>query len=155
MSVPLTLSEGETVRLTRFTDNALRCLTFLALEQERAVTVAEVARRLAMSEDHLAKVVGQLAEKGYVETVRGRNGGVRLARTPETIVIGAVVRDTEESFALVECFSPDDNHCPIAPACVLATTLDKALSAFLAELDAITLADLVVPRRKLEKLLIA
>ena len=143
------------MHLTRFTDNALRCLTFLALEVDRAVTVAEIARRLVMSEDHLFKVVRHLAQKGYVETVRGRNGGVRLARKPDRIVVGAVVRDTEESFALVECFSPDENQCPIAPACVLAKTLDKALTAFLGELDAVTLADLVVPRRRLTKLLIA
>jgi len=143
------------VHLTRFTDNALRCLTFLALEPDRDVTVGEVARRLAMSEDHLFKVVARLSQLGYVETVRGRAGGMHLASAPEKIVIGAVVRATEESFALVECFSPDTNQCPIAPSCVLAGTLDKALRAFLAELDAITLADLVVPRRKLAKLLIA
>ncbi len=143
------------MHLTRFTDNALRCLTFLALEPERDVTVGEVARRLAMSEDHLFKVVARLSQLGYVETVRGRTGGMHLARAPEGIVVGEVVRATEESFTLVECFSPDDNHCPIAPACVLAKTLDKALAAFLAELDAVTLADLVVPRRKLAKLLIA
>lgn len=143
------------MHLTRFTDNALRCLTFLALEPDRDVTVGEVARRLAMSEDHLFKVVGRLSQLGYVATVRGRTGGMHLARAPEKIVVGAVVRATEESFALVECFSPDTNQCPIAPACVLASTLDKALKAFLAELDAVTLADLVVPRRRLAKLLIA
>ena len=143
------------MHLTRFTDNALRCLTLLALEPEGDVTVGEVARRLAMSEDHLFKVVARLSQIGCIETVRGRTGGMHLARAPETIVIGAVVRATEESFALVECFSPADNQCPIAPACRLAKALDKALSAFLAELDAITLADLVVPRRKLLKLLIA
>jgi Rrf2 family nitric oxide-sensitive transcriptional repressor len=106
-----------------------------------------------MSPDHLFKVIGTLVELGYVETQRGRAGGVRLARPAARIRIGHVVRETEESFALVECFSPDTNECPIAPACYLAKTLDRALKAFLAVLDDVTLADLVRQRRKLEVLL--
>ena len=143
------------VRLTRFTDNALRTLTLLALHPDADVTVSEIARRMRMSEDHMFKVVHGLAAAGYVETKRGRTGGVRLARAPAAINIGAVVRDTEESFALVECFTPETNQCPIAPACVLAKTLDRALAAFLAVLDEITLAELIVQPRKLERLLSA
>jgi len=141
------------VRLTRHTDNALRCLTLLAMRPEVPVTVGEVARRMRMSEDHLFKVIGRLVQLGYVKTQRGRSGGVRLAKPPREIRIGRVVRETEESFALVECFTPETNQCPIAPACVLATTLDRALKAFLGVLDELTLADLVRQPRRLERLM--
>lgn len=140
------------MRLTRYTDNALRCLTYLALCDGEAVTVAEIAARMRMSEDHLFKVISGLADAGYVETQRGRGGGVRLKLAPETIVIGQVVRATEESFVLVECFDPETNTCPIAPACVLAGTLDRALKAFLEVLDGVTLADLVRQPKKLRAL---
>jgi Rrf2 family nitric oxide-sensitive transcriptional repressor len=141
------------MRLTRHTDNALRCLTALALDPEHTLTTTAIARRMHMSSDHLFKVVAHLAELGYVETQRGRHGGVRLAKAPAQVLVGRVVRDTEESLALVECFSPDTNECPIAPACVLASALDRALKAFFAVLDEVTLADLVRQPRRLERLL--
>ena len=107
-----------------------------------------------MSEDHLFKVVGRLAQLGYVETTRGRAGGVKLARPAEGITIGDVVRATEESMALVECFQQDGEvGCPIAPSCILAGALDRALAAFLVVLDGVTVADLVAERRSLEQLL--
>jgi Rrf2 family nitric oxide-sensitive transcriptional repressor len=143
------------MHLTRFTDNALRCLTYLALHPGTTVTVGEIARRMALSEDHLVKVVQRLAHLGYVETMRGRGGGVRMIRTPENINIGEVVRETEESFRLVECFDPASNTCPIAPACTLASALHEALSAFHRVLDHYTLADLAKSPRRLVKLLIA
>ena len=90
------------MHLTRFTDNALRCLTYFALYPGESATVGEVARRMALSEDHLVKVVQRLARLGYLETMRGRGGGVRMIRPPADINIGAVVRETEESFRLVE-----------------------------------------------------
>ena len=141
------------MRLTRYTDNALRCLTLLALSPDEPLTASEIARRMAMSQHHLFKVISGLAGLGYVETRRGRLGGVILARPAEHIRVGRVVRDTEETFALVECFSPETNECPIASACELARTLDRALSAFLAVLDEVTVADLVAQPRKLERLL--
>ncbi|MBI1809192.1 MAG: Rrf2 family transcriptional regulator [Gemmatimonadetes bacterium] len=141
------------MRLTRHTDNALRCLTYLAVHTDRAVTSAEIARRMGMSEDHLAKVVGRLASLGYVDTQRGRSGGVRLARSAADIRIGDVVRETEDNLCLVECFDPETNQCPIAPACLLAGALDKALSAFLHVLDGLTLADLVREPKRLDKLM--
>jgi Rrf2 family nitric oxide-sensitive transcriptional repressor len=141
------------MRLTRFTDNSLRCLTFLALRDGEPVRAAEIAQRMHMSEDHLFKVVAGLAAAGYVDTQRGRGGGVRLSRSPDSITVGEVVRKTEESFALVECFDPETNECPIAPACDLARALDRALEAFLSVLDEVTLADLVRTPRKLEALL--
>lgn len=141
------------MRLTRHTDNALRCLTVLALQPDRPHVVAEIARQMAMSSDHLFKVVGRLAALGYVETTRGRAGGVRLARPASEIRIGAVVRATEENFVLVECFDPETNQCPIAPVCVLAPALDRALEAFFAVLDELTLSDLVQTPKKLGRLL--
>jgi Rrf2 family nitric oxide-sensitive transcriptional repressor len=141
------------MRLTRHTDNALRLLTFLAIDTERAVPAGEVARRMRMSEDHLVKVIGRLAELGYVETRRGRTGGVRLAMAPAKIRVGRVVRETEDNMALVECFNPETNRCPIAPACVLAGALDRALAAFLGVLDELTVADLVTHPRRLERLI--
>jgi Rrf2 family nitric oxide-sensitive transcriptional repressor len=141
------------MHLTRYTDNALRCLTVMALEPEQLMTVPTIARRMRMSEDHLAKVVGALVQLGYLESTRGRGGGVRLAKAPEAIVVGRLVRDMEENFTLVECFDPGTNQCPIAPACVLATTLDRALRAFLSVLDEVCLADLVRQPRRLAAML--
>jgi Rrf2 family nitric oxide-sensitive transcriptional repressor len=108
---------------------------------------------MRMSEDHLAKVIQRLTQLGYVETIRGRRGGVQLAKPADRINVGRVVRDTEETFALVECFSPETNQCPIAPACALAGTLDEALNAFFAVLDAQTLADLTRQPARLRRLM--
>ncbi|MCA0377785.1 MAG: Rrf2 family transcriptional regulator [Gemmatimonadetes bacterium] len=141
------------MRLTRFTDNALRCLMVLGWEPDKAHTVQSIARSMSMSYEHLVKIVQRLAELGYVETVRGRHGGVKLARAPELVRIGDVVRATEESLALVECFTPGTNACPVAPACQLAGFLDDALTAFLAVLDQRTLADVLEPREQLVPLL--
>ncbi|MBL8960498.1 MAG: Rrf2 family transcriptional regulator [Gemmatimonadetes bacterium] len=139
------------MRLTRFTDNALRCLISLGLEPAGTQTVGDVATRLNMSEEHLTKVVQRLAQRGYVQTVRGRRGGVRLARLPAEISVGAVIRDCEDELALVPCFD-DAASCPIAPACTLAGALDEALAAFFAVLDGRTLADLLANRAHLVQL---
>lgn len=143
------------MRLTRHTDNALRSLIFIALHDEAPSRIRDIARRMGMSEDHAAKVIARLAELDFVSTVRGRSGGVRLARPAPEINIGKVVRATEDNLDLVECFDPATNRCPIAPACVLAGALDEALNAFLGVLDRYTLADLVAKPRALERLLIA
>jgi Rrf2 family nitric oxide-sensitive transcriptional repressor len=140
------------MRLTQFTDNALRCLTFLALSPEELHTARDIAQRMGMSADHLVKVVQRLTQLGYVETSRGWKGGVRLARPPEAIVVGRVVRETEQSFALVACFEAGEAMCPIAPVCVLAPALDEALQAFLSVLDRYTLADLTRERLRLREL---
>lgn len=131
------------MRLTRFTDNALRCLMYLGRNADRVVTVGEVSRRMAMSEDHLLKVVRRLVELGYVRTLRGRRGGVRLSKPASEIVIGDVVRNTEDNLAIVPCFAPGDHTCPLAPDCRLANVLESALGAFFAALQARTLADLL------------
>lgn len=140
------------MRLTQFTDNALRCLTFLAVSPEELHTARDIAQRMGMSADHLVKVVQRLTQLGYVETSRGWKGGVRLARPPEAIVVGRVVRETEQSFALVACFESGETMCPIAPVCVLAPALDEALRAFLSVLDRYTLADLTRERLRLREL---
>ena len=137
------------MRLTRFTDNALRCLIFLGAQPERTATVGEVADRMDMSQDHLLKVVQRLVQLGYVSSVRGRNGGIRLAVAADAINLAVLVRATEDNLALVPCFVPEGNDCPIAPACALASVLDDALGAFFAVLEKSTLADLVKPRKRL------
>ncbi len=129
------------MRLTRYTDYALRVLMHLAARPERLSSIGEMARVHRVSQNHLMKVVHDLRKEGFVEAVRGRAGGIRLARAPAEINIGAVVRHTEESFDLVDCGS-----CVIARACGLTGVLNEALRAFLAVLDRHTLADLVTTR---------
>lgn len=140
------------MRLTRFTDNALRCLIYLGLTETDPTPAAHIAQTMGMSEDHLVKVVQRLAHLGYVRTLRGRGGGIRLAMQPEAINIGQVVRATEDNLCIATCFDKSDHACPIASACMLAGSLDDALRAFLAELDKRTLADLLAPRQQLSAL---
>jgi Rrf2 family transcriptional regulator, nitric oxide-sensitive transcriptional repressor len=141
------------MRLTQFTDNALRCLMLLATRDGIAVPIPEIARTMNISEDHLAKIVQRLVRLGYVRTARGRLGGVRLAHAPRDINLGEFVRATEKHFDIVACFTEAAESCPIAPTCSLATVVRDALDAFFAVLDQRTLADVVVgsavPRRML------
>lgn len=136
------------MQLTRYSDYSLRVLIYLALDPERLVTIEDIARSYDISKAHLMKVVHQLGLRGYVETVRGRGGGLRLARGPEEISVGEVVRSTEENMDLVECFDPASSQCAIEAACGLRSVLHEALAAFLAVLDRYTIADLVARRRK-------
>jgi len=138
------------MRLTRYTDYALRVLTYLGAQPDRVCSIAEIARAYGISQNHLMKVAHDLGKAGYIEGVRGRAGGIRLARAADRIGIGAVVRQTEEGFALVEC-----GACAIAPACELTGVLDEALAAFMAVLDRYTLSDLVKRPAKLMRLLAA
>ncbi len=131
------------MRLTLHTDYALRLLMLLALEPEDTHTVEEVARRYGISHNHMNKVVQTLAQEGFVESMRGRGGGVRLARAPGKINIGAVVRATEDNFDIVECFNAKRNTCIATPACGMRGPLQEALAAFLGVLDRYTLADLM------------
>ena len=141
------------MRLTVYTDFSLRVLMFLALKGGELATIAEIAKAYRISKNHLMKVAHQLGRAGYVETVRGKGGGLRLARRPDDIVIGEVVRHTEPDMALVPCFAPDDVSCAIFPSCALRGALAKARDAFLSALDDHTLADLVRPRAPLRRLL--
>jgi Rrf2 family nitric oxide-sensitive transcriptional repressor len=129
------------VKLTRYTDYSLRVLMHLAARPERLSSIAEIARTYSISQNHLMKVVHDLRKEGYVAALRGRSGGIRLARDPGDINIGEVVRYTEEGFDLVNCGS-----CIIAPACGLTGVLHEALRAFMAVLDRHTLADLLADR---------
>jgi Rrf2 family nitric oxide-sensitive transcriptional repressor len=135
------------VQLTRYSDYSLRVLIYLALDPERLVTIEDIAGSYDISKAHLMKVVHHLGLRGYVETVRGRGGGLRLARRSEEIRVGDVVRSTEEDMRLVECFDPASSQCMIETACGLRVVLHEALAAFLAVLDRYTLADLVARRR--------
>jgi Rrf2 family nitric oxide-sensitive transcriptional repressor len=141
------------VRLTVYTDFSLRVLMFLALKDDGLATIAEVAKAYGISKNHLMKVAHQLGVAGYLETVRGKGGGLRLARRPQDIVIGEVVRRTEPDMALVPCFASEDASCTILASCALRGALAKARDAFLSTLDGCTLADLVSPRASLRKLL--
>lgn len=131
------------MRLTLHTDYALRLLMLLAMEPGRLHTIEEIARRHGISRNHLMKVTQTLAQSGFVDSLRGRGGGLRLAREAATITLGDVLRATEDSFALVECFDPGRNTCVLATACGLRGPIEAALAAFLAVLDGHSLADLV------------
>ena len=136
------------MQLTRYSDYSLRVLIYLAVRETELATIEDIAAAYGISKGHLMKVVHQLGRAGYVETVRGRGGGLRLARPPEEIGVGAVVRRMEDRMALVECFDPKANRCRIEPVCGLRVALHEALDAFLQTLDGYTLADLVARRRK-------
>jgi Rrf2 family transcriptional regulator, nitric oxide-sensitive transcriptional repressor len=135
------------MRLTRYTDYSLRMLMYVATHEGEVATIAQIAAAYGISRDHLMKVAQELGQAGYLRTLRGRAGGLVLARPPAEINIGAVVRRMEGDFDLVDCGS-----CVIAPICVLTGTLDRALAAFLAVLDATTLADLIAPKSALTRL---
>ncbi len=122
---------------------------YVGLKSE-LVRIDEVATSFQLSRNHLSKIVHNLGTKGYLRTVRGRNGGFQLARDAEDIAVGQVVRDFEPHFSLVECFDSSTSQCRIQPSCVLAGELNAALSAFLDRLDAVTLRDLIQPRWKLQ-----
>ncbi|MBS0273244.1 MAG: Rrf2 family transcriptional regulator [Proteobacteria bacterium] len=146
------------MRLTLHTDFALRLLMLLALEPDTLHTIEEVATRYQISKNHLMKVAQTLVQKGFVESVRGRSGGLRLAKPAGRINLGAVVRTTEDSLTLVECFDRETNTCIVAPACGLRGPLDEALAAFFAVLNKYSLADLIAnpaTYRRMERLLAA
>jgi Rrf2 family nitric oxide-sensitive transcriptional repressor len=140
------------MRLTFSTDYALRLLILVGLEPEHLVTIEEVADRFGISKNHLMKVAYQLGQAGYLETVRGRNGGLRLGKAPSQIVVGEVVRRMEPDFAVVECENPA-GYCKITPCCTLRSAMREAVQAFLEKLDQYTLEDLLRHKFKLRHLL--
>jgi Rrf2 family transcriptional regulator, nitric oxide-sensitive transcriptional repressor len=145
-------SPGSDMRLTSYSDYTLRMLMYLAINADRITTIAEIAKAYHISETHLMKVAHQLGVAGDIETIRGRNGGIRLVKPLAAINLGRIVRRTEADMELVPCFA-DTELCAIGKACILQGVLQDALDAFLAVLDQYTLADLVRPRRKLASLL--
>lgn len=131
-----------TMRLSAFSDYSLRVLMYLGVQTDRLATIAEIAAAHDISKSRLMKVVHQLGRGGYIETVRGKGGGLRLARQPSDIVVGEVIRHTENDFTLAECFA-DKSTCRIQGACCLPAILNEALKAMFLVLDGYTLADLL------------
>lgn len=138
------------MKLTNYTDYALRVLIFLALKKDEELsTIKEIAETYNISKNHLMKIIHHLGQLGYIETTRGRNGGIRLAKTPKEINIGEVVSKTEEDFYIVDCFKEGGSYCSISPACKLKHALFEALQAFLGVLKGYTLEDLVFNKEEL------
>ncbi|WP_077210675.1 Rrf2 family transcriptional regulator [Bacillus dakarensis] len=132
------------MRLTNYTDYSLRVLIFLALKKDGELsTIKEIAETYDISKNHLMKIIHHLGQLGYIETIRGRNGGMKLAKKPKDINIGEVVSKTEEDFHIVDCFQQGGGYCAISPSCKLKHALNQALHAFLAVLNEYTLADFV------------
>lgn len=134
------------MRLTNFTDFALRLLMYAAAHEDRLITIEEVSEVYNISRAHLMKVTNALTRAGFLKAVRGRSGGLTLARPPRKIRLGDVVRTTEPDFALVECFGTG-NQCLITRSCRLRGILSEGLAAFNAVLDKHTLADLMLRPR--------
>ncbi|UGQ46414.1 Rrf2 family transcriptional regulator [Massilia endophytica] len=136
------------MRLTAYTDYSLRTLIFLAMNREQLVTIQEIADAHGIAKNHLTKVVHQLGTLGYVETVRGRNGGLRLGKEPAAIRIGEVVRHTEPDFYMASCFDQASKGCMYSAACVLKGALGEATAAFLQVLDGMTLEQMVIKEER-------
>ncbi|OEJ65301.1 Rrf2 family transcriptional regulator [Magnetovibrio blakemorei] len=140
------------MRLTAHTDYALRVLIYLGLQPNRMATIREISDRYELSRDHLMKIAQKLSNAGFIETVRGKNGGIRLGRDPGTVLVGDIVRTMEGRMDLVECHGKGKNTCLIVPVCILQNVMHEALEAFLNVLDQYTLADLLHPSDALTKL---
>jgi Rrf2 family nitric oxide-sensitive transcriptional repressor len=138
------------MRLTRWTDYALRTLIYVGVKGGRLSTIGEIAESFDISETHLMKVVNRLARQGYINTVRGKGGGIKLARSPGEIRVGSVVRDTEEDLAVMGCLA-ETGFCRIEECCVLRRALGEATFAFMRTLDGYTLADLLAPGVRLAR----
>lgn len=139
------------MQLTQYTDYSLRTLIYLGLRRDGLSTITEISESYGISRNHLVKVVHQLGAQGLILTVRGKGGGIRLANSPDEINIGDVVRRFE-NLALVECFS-EANACAISPSCRLRGVLQEAMRGFMEVLDAYTLQDLLVSKKKMKSLL--
>jgi Rrf2 family nitric oxide-sensitive transcriptional repressor len=141
------------MHLTQFSDYSLRLVIYLACHPEQVVSADEVSRAFGISRHHLVKVVQTLTNLGVVEAQRGRGGGMRLAMRPSEINVGWLIRQAEPHFNLLECFDPETNTCPIAPACGLKGLLHRAQQAFLGVLDQSNLDQLLTRRSELVVLL--
>lgn len=139
------------MHVTRYTDYSLRVLIYLAVHGDQLATIQEIAESYDISRNHLMKVVHQLNKKGYIETVRGKKGGMRLLMAPADINVGVLVRETEQDLNIVECF-PSKDACRISPVCGLKGMFGEALNAFMKTLDRYTLED-VIPQAQRSQLL--
>ena len=141
------------MQLTRYTDYSLRVLIYLGVNPGRLVTISEIADSYSISGNHLMKIVNKLGIWGYIRTVRGKNGGIRLAFDPKDINIGEVVRKTEDRFDLAECFNPESNACPLVSCCSLTHVLREGVKSFFSVLDKYTLADMLANSEEIADLL--
>ena len=137
------------MKLTGFTNYALRSLQLAALRHPELVRVDDVVKVHGLARPHIVKIVHQLGKAGFLETVRGRGGGFRLGRPAAEIVVGDVVRLTEGPMEVVECFNPDTNTCPLMGICRLSRAIQQATKAFMDVLDDLTLADIAANRDQL------
>ena len=140
------------MHITQHTDYALRVLIYMAACPERLVTVKEIAERFEISRSHVMKIVSHLVGEEFIEGLRGKGGGLRLKRPAQQIVVGEVVRRMEPGFDLVDCFR-SESSCLLSTGCRLKGAFGNALQAFLASLDGVTLADLVVQKTRLRDVL--
>jgi Rrf2 family nitric oxide-sensitive transcriptional repressor len=138
------------MKLTLHSDYSLRVLLYLAYAEDKWVGTEEISDSYGISKHHLVRVMQTLSEYEFITIKTGRSGGAKLAKAPKDIVIGEVVRKTEQSFRIVECFDEDTNTCPILPMCGLRKVLADAMDAFLKELDKYTLGDLCTPKRRIQ-----
>jgi Rrf2 family transcriptional regulator, nitric oxide-sensitive transcriptional repressor len=137
------------MRLTQFSNYAVRTLIYAGLKGHHPSGVPEISRAYGISQNHLNKVAAELCHLGYLQMTRGRTGGVQLGMAPEMISIGDVIRNTESTVSFVECFESETNTCPLRPECKFRIALQGALGAFFAELNRHTLADFLVDSEKL------
>lgn len=134
------------MQLSRFTDYCLRVLMYLSFRDGELVTVGDIAKAYGVSPSHLMKAVQRLSAAGYVQTVRGKGGGLKLARAPKFINLGDVVQSCERDLNVVECLGVDSSTCPLFPSCVLRSALREAARGFMSALERYTIEDLVANR---------
>lgn len=138
------------MKLTSYTDYSIRVLMFLAMKNEHELSnIDEISKAYNIKKNHLTKIIHELGKLGYVETIRGRNGGVRLKKKPVEINIGEVVRRTEEDFYLLDCFDERTNSCGLSPICRFKSVLNEAMRAFFEVLDHYTLKDITSNKNQL------
>lgn len=144
------------MNITSFTDYSLRVLMYLAVQEDELSTIKQIAESYRISKNHLMKVVQDLNRREYIIAIRGKNGGIKLSRSPAEINIGQLVRELEDGSSLVECFG-DNNQCVITPACRLKNALGEALESFFTTLDSYTLSDLLAGgyKKKLSDILLS
>lgn len=141
------------MRVTKFTDYALRVLIYMACRPRgELTTVSQLAEAYSISAHHVRSIVHKLGKSGYIKSVQGKGGGIRLASSPDEIMLGEVIRETEKDLFIVECFGPD-GQCPIVRACKLRHVLGEALNAFLDTLDQYSLADVTDNKHSIMQLI--
>lgn len=146
--------ESIEMNLKKYTDYGLRVLIFTGLKRKgELASIKEISSTYNISTHHLGKIVHELTKLGLVESIRGRNGGIRLAKPAEDMNVGQIVRMLEGDFTILECFDKESNHCIISPGCTLKHALNKALHAFFHVLDGYTIQDLITNENELRKLM--